>query len=215
MPKTVTPSAIDLLRIQRRLWKLVCSAHWFELCRAEFVAGRLKERRRPENALDRAGLYPPGGRPRAGRRGTLMRRCITCYSRWQPPYYVGSGGMCEDCSAAIGVPLTDERTHVSTTSSPSAEVFAQLQHYQVRLIETRLLEEDEASLRREIAAHLSGASFATLKKYKKNTDVGKISTKSRDTPAVLMRVDDGEANDLSDTIAAEPPIAANLCDGLA
>jgi hypothetical protein len=163
---------IEPARAHRQLRRLVCSAPWFDRCWAEVAGGRLKDRKRLDHALDRAAIYPPGGSPRAGQHRTLMRRCRQCGGRWHPPQYLRGCGLCEDCVAAIDAPLTDERNHVSTTASPTAEVLRQLAHHQVRLAEPRLPAEDEAALKREIAAYLrlhpDAASFMPLKNTKKH-----------------------------------------------
>ena len=149
-PHTVTASP-DLARTRRKIMNIVCSGAWFDHCMAEFDAGRLKDRKRPDHALDRAKIYPPGGSPRRGGHRTLMRRCGQCKHRWFPPYYLRNCGVCEDCIAALQAPLTDEKTHVPSTESPSAVTFRLLEHYQIRLSEPRLPAEDEATLKRQIA----------------------------------------------------------------
>ena len=60
------PTPLDQARLRQKLRRLVCSAAWFDRCWAEFDAGRLKDRKRPDHALDRAEIYPPGGSPRPG-----------------------------------------------------------------------------------------------------------------------------------------------------
>ena len=147
-PRKPVVAALETARLRRLIWRMVCSASWFDRCWALQAAGRLRDLRRPDHALDRAAVYPPGGTHR-----TLMRRCLFCKGRWQPPYYLNQRGVCDDCAAAIGLPVTDERTHVRSTESPSARALQQLEHLRVRLIEPPLAAEDEASLRREIAAH--------------------------------------------------------------
>ncbi len=149
----IVATPLDLARTTRKILNIVCSGAWFDRCRAEFESGRLKDRKRPDHALDRATIYPPGGSPRPGEHRSLMRRCVQCSHRWYPPQYLRSGGMCEDCIAALCVPLTDEKTHVRSTESPTAVTFRLLEHYQIRLIEPRLPAEDEATLKRQIAAH--------------------------------------------------------------
>jgi hypothetical protein len=135
--------------------------------------GRARSTKRPDNALDVAGIYPPGGRRR-----TAMKRCIACGSRWYPPQYVRTrSGLCEDCVAARQLPdgpPTDERTHVPSTQSPTAVALRQLGYYRIHLIELPLAAEDESSLRREIAA-ASGASCASPTSF---ASVG--HTKNRD-----------------------------------
>ena len=183
MPSTATlpsskhrnssPSPLVISRLQRQIHRLVCSAPWFDRCWAEVAAGRLKARKRLDAALDHALLYPPGGASRPERHRTLMRRCGGCGARWYPPQYVRGCGICEDCAAALDAPRTDERTHLPSTESPTAEALRQLAHYQVRLVEPRLPAEDEASLRREIAAYQcrhqdTRGSFAPIKNTKKH-----------------------------------------------
>jgi hypothetical protein len=150
---SVTP--IEIARVQDRIRKLVCSSPWFDRCWEEFAEGRLKDRKRIDHALNRAEVYPPGGIPRRGLHRTLMRRCILCGGKWLPPQYVRGCGLCEDCAADFDAPaVTDERTHVSTPGSPIAEALRAMEHYQVRLTESPLAAEDEASLRAEIDAYL-------------------------------------------------------------
>jgi hypothetical protein len=158
--RALTP--IDTHRLQQLLRRLVCSAPWFDRCWSAFNNGddrRARPTKRPDDALDRAAIYPPGGRRR-----TAMKRCIACGSRWYPPQYVRTrSGLCEDCVAARQLPdgpPTDERTHVPSTQSPTAVAMRQLGYYRIRLIELPLAAEDEASLRREIAA--SRASNASV-----------------------------------------------------
>ena len=146
------PTPLDQARLRQKLRRLVCSAAWFDRCWAEFDAGRLKDRKRPDHALDRAEIYPPGGSPRPGLHRTLMRRCAECGNRWVPPQYLRNGMICEDCVAARSAPVTDEKTHVRSTESPTAETLRVLEHYQIRLVEPRLPTEDEATLKRQIAA---------------------------------------------------------------
>ena len=171
-PSQTASARLEIFRLRRKLWQLVCSADWFDRCRAEFEAGRLKERKRPDRALDRAEIYPPGGAPRRGQHRSLMRHCSHCGQRWIPPQYLRGSGMCEDCVAAINVPVTDEKTHVSSTQSPTAETLRLLEHYQIRLVEPRLPAEDEATLRRQIAdyqrQHPPTASFTPSKNTKKH-----------------------------------------------
>jgi hypothetical protein len=148
-------SPLELLRLRRQVLRLVCSAPWFDRCWAVLIARRLKPIGRPDLALDYAGLYPPGGAPRPGRpHPTLMRRCKSCGCRWYPPQYVRQCGLCDDCAAADGAAFTDERTHRSSTHSPSAVAFRQLASGRVHLVEPPLPAEDERSLRQEIARHL-------------------------------------------------------------
>ena len=176
-PSPVTaPDAAAVSRVQRKIRKLVCSAPWFEVCWAEYRGGRLKDQKRADHALDRAKIYPPGGAPRrkaAGQpRPTLMRRCAACTGRWYPPQYIKGCGLCEECAAAVGVPVTDERTHVPSTHSPTAEALRRMEHYQTRIVESRLAAEDEASLRREIVEHTPrrpGNRAAPLKNTKKHS----------------------------------------------
>ena len=150
----VMPTVSTRLEVSRLRWKigqLVCSAGWFERCWGEFDSGRVKDRKKPDHALDRAEIYPPGGSPRRGQHRTLMRRCSHCDRRWMPPQYVRGSGMCEDCAAGMDVPVTDEKTHVYSPESPTAETLRLLGQYQIRLIEPRLPAEDETTLRRQIA----------------------------------------------------------------
>jgi hypothetical protein len=179
MPKLKPPvaprvlSPLDLLRLRRQVLRVVCSAPWFDRCLAVLMARRLKPRNRPDLALDIAGVYPPGGAPRSSRpRPTLMRRCKSCGCRWYPPQYVRQCGLCDDCAAALDAPFTDERTHRTSTESPSAVAFQQLGSSRAHLVELRLAVEDEPSLRREIAGHLrqspAGGSSIAVKNTKKH-----------------------------------------------
>jgi hypothetical protein len=157
---------IDIHRLQQFLRRLVCSAPWFDRCWSAFSGDdrRARPAKRPDDALDRAAIYPPGGRRR-----TAMRRCIACGSRWYPPQYVRArSGLCEDCVAARQLPdgpPTDERTHVPSTQSPTAVAMRQLGYYRIRLVEPRLPAEDEASLRREIAASTASVGHAKNPHY--------------------------------------------------
>ena len=171
-----SPTPLEMARLRHKLCRLVCSAPWFDRCWAEFDANRLKDRKRVDHALDRAEIYPPGGTPRRGVHRTLMRRCKLCTHRWHPPQYVRSCGICEDCIAARQAPLTDEKTHVRSTESPTSETLRLLEHYQIRLVETRLPAEDEASLKNQIAAFLNNpcqrnASLRPLENTKKHKSV--------------------------------------------
>ena len=131
---------------------------WFDRCWTEYTDHRLKDRKRVDYALDRSDVYPPGGSPRIGEHRTLMRRCQLCADRWYPPQYLRGHGVCEECAAAMDVPLTDERTHVPSSSSPTANALRHLEHYRIRLVEPRLPAEDDASLRQEIARYLGSRS---------------------------------------------------------
>ena len=140
---------------------LVCSGPWREVCEAVLVDRPLGIRVEP--ALNREQIYPPGG---SGK--TLMRRCKTC-GRWSPPYsFVGR--QCHDCAVAEGEPLTDERSHRSSTSSPTAMVMASLERHRVRLIEPRLPAADEKSLQKMIDR------FLRTRKSQKNTNVLGVPT---------------------------------------
>ena len=156
---------IQIHRLQQLLRRLVCSAPWFDRCWSELADSRAKCLKRPENALDYSGTYPPGGRRR-----TAMRQCAQCRSRWYPPQYVRRcNGLCEDCAIALSLPPgspTDHRSHVPSTQSATAKASHDLGYYRIRLIEARLPAEDEASLRREIAA----AASVTSRNYTKNHD---------------------------------------------
>jgi hypothetical protein len=140
-------SSIEQMRMRRKVREVVCSEPWMEVCWAELVQGGDGVAKRPTVFLDRHGIYPPGGR-----RETRMVHCSACGKRWYPPNYV-QGDLCLDCAAGIGVPFTDEQTHVTSTSSPTAIALRQMEHYHVRLIESRLEAEDEATLRRQIDSY--------------------------------------------------------------
>jgi hypothetical protein len=153
----VSPSA------EREIRRIVCSAPWFDACRAALASGRVRATKQVAVCLDRGGLFPPGSSKVAsrGRPGTLMRRCANCGSRWYPPQYISStSGVCQDCAAAADVPYSDERTHVSSTHSPSAAAIHALALRRERLVELRLEADDEASLRAEIAAHSKRSKVA-------------------------------------------------------
>jgi hypothetical protein len=145
-------SSVELLRMRRRVRELVCSEQWLEACWASLVAAGVSATLKPSGYLDRTGVYPPGGR-----RGTRMVHCHACGKRWYPPHYV-QVDLCLDCAAGQNVPITDEQTHVSSTSSPTAIALRQMEMYHVRLIEPRLAAEDEATLRRQIAEHQAAKS---------------------------------------------------------
>lgn len=153
MPATrtpVAPSPLALLKMQRAVRRVVCSSPWFDACWHALIAGRLRATQRVDVALDKAAIFPPGGT--RSRHPTAMRRCRACGSTWYPPQYVvTSSRLCLDCLAARSAPYTDERTHVPSTSSPSAAAIQAIAHRKQRLIELPLAAEDEASLRREIA----------------------------------------------------------------
>jgi hypothetical protein len=112
MPLRALPP-IEIHRLRQLLRRLVCSAPWFDRCWSAFNhdddddRGRARSTKRPDIALDIAGIYPPGGRRR-----TAMRRCAACGSRWYPPQYVRTrSALCEDCVAATQLPAgppTDE-----------------------------------------------------------------------------------------------------------
>jgi hypothetical protein len=164
-------SALQVARLQQQVRRLVCSAPWFDRCWSAFVAGDLRNTNRADHALDRNQLYPPGGV-----RGTAMRRCVSCGSRWYPPQYVRAAcGLCDDCAAALQLsgPETDERTHVPSTESPSAVAFRQIGYFRVHLVQQRLAAEDESSLRREIRdfrrrAKAAGRSCRSAKNTEKH-----------------------------------------------
>jgi hypothetical protein len=140
---------IDLLCLREQVAAIVCSSSWLEVCWEAVCCGGDAAVRAPEAFLLRHAIYPPGGASR--RRG--MRRCKSCGGRWYPPQYVGgSAGICADCLVGRDVPLTDEGSHVSTTSSPTAAAMQRMDQMRVRLIEARLPSEGEGALRREIAA---------------------------------------------------------------
>lgn len=142
--------------MNRELDALVCSGPWREVCEA--VLACRPEGTRAEATLNHEGIYPPGG---SGR--TLMRRCGSC-CRWSPPYsFVGE--RCHDCAVAEGEPLTDETSHRSSTSSPTAMVMAALERHRVRLVEPRLPAADEESLKKMIKR------FLRVQKLQKTTNV--------------------------------------------
>ena len=141
-------------QLRERIGELVCSEPWLEVCSAELIDSD-PGRRRPAKRLDRKGIYPPGGRHL-----TKMVHCSACGKRWYPPNYVGQD-LCLDCAAGQDVPLTDERTHVTSTSSPTAIAFRQMELYHIRLIEPQLAAEDEASLRKQIAEYSAGHKNAS------------------------------------------------------
>ncbi len=154
MPPT-SLSPLALTRLTRDLRRVVCSAPWLDVCLAAIESGRIRPNQRIAASLDKARLYPPGGCPRPHTHRTLMRHCHHCGHKWYPPHYLhhkNGPRFCEDCIAAAAVPYTDERTHTSTTASPSAAAIHELGLRRQRLIELRLPADDMASLRREIAA---------------------------------------------------------------
>jgi hypothetical protein len=156
---------IDVLRLKQLLRRLVCSAPWFDRCWSEFTDGRVRRStKRPDVALDQARIYPPGGRRR-----TAMKRCIACGSRWYPPQYLRAcNRLCEDCAIAATLPpgpATSERTHIPSTQSPTAQAMRQLGYYRIRLVELPLAAEDEASLRREIAAARASVGYTKNRDY--------------------------------------------------
>ena len=151
--RPLTPLEMD--RLRRQVARVVCSAPWFARCWGEVAGRRL---RGGAAALDRGGVYPPGGRRR-----TRMRQCERCGVMWYPPQYVRAEGAetrCEDCAAGEGVALTDERTHVTSSSSATVMALPLLAFFRVRLVEPELPAEDERSLRREIAEFVNGAKSA-------------------------------------------------------
>lgn len=148
------PAPIEIIRIQRQIRRLVCSASWFELCWRALQEGKLPAAGRVAVALERIALYPPGGTHRPGKRRTLMRRCKQCEKRWYPPQYIRGRGLCEDCIAGLDAPRTNEVTHVFSTVSPTAEAIRRLEVCKIHLAQPRLPAEDEASLRREIETYL-------------------------------------------------------------
>src|SRR5947209_7817982 len=115
MPATITPpSPIALLKMQRAVRRVVCSAPWFDACWQAIATGRIRATQRLEVALDKAAVFPPGGTKSP--HPTLMRRCRDCGSTWYPPQYVArASNLCQDCLAAAAAPYSDERTHVSST----------------------------------------------------------------------------------------------------
>ena len=148
----VTP--IQIARMQAGLWRLVCSASWFDRCWNALGKGRLQVVKRVDDALSQSGVYPPGGRRKRGEHRTLMARCKSCKTRWMPPQYVRGCGLCEDCVAGMeAVPEHGSWEEVPAESS-MARTLRELEHYQVRLVEPSLPAEDTASLRREIDAYL-------------------------------------------------------------
>ena len=138
-------SLLETMRLRRRVLELVCSSAWLEVCLEVIGAAGESSGGRPGKILDRAAVYPPGGRRRTG-----MVHCRSCGKRWYPPNYVAME-RCLDCVAGDGVPVTDERTHLSSTSSPTAIALREMEMRKVRLIEMRLPADDEATLRRQIA----------------------------------------------------------------
>jgi hypothetical protein len=142
----VRRSVIDVFRVRQRIGALVCSQPWLDVCWDAVCCGGATAGERPEGFLDHHTVYPPGGRRR-----TRMRRCRRCGGRWFPPQYVaGEAEVCMDCMAGDDVPETDEKNHVSTTSSPTAVALQRLEQMKIRLIEMYVPSADEASLRREI-----------------------------------------------------------------
>jgi hypothetical protein len=148
------PAPFEVIRIQRQIWRLVCSASWFDCCWNVLRVGKLRAGGRVGVALERVGLYPPGGTHRVGKRKTLMRRCKQCEKCWYPPQYVRGCGLCEDCIAGLDAPRTHEVTHVFSTASPTTEAIRRLEVCKIHLTEPRLAAEDEGSLRREIEVYL-------------------------------------------------------------
>ena len=139
--------SIDVFELRSRIAGLVCSDPWLEVCWEAVCFGGTAAGERPEAYLERNAIYPPGGRRKRG-----MRRCVECGGRWCPPYYVAEeGAVCVDCSVGHGLVVTDEKTHVSSTSSPTAVALERMESLRIRLVESRLAAEDEASLMGEIA----------------------------------------------------------------
>jgi hypothetical protein len=139
--------SLETMRLRRRVLELVCSSAWLEVCLEVLRQAGESSGARSGKILDRAAVYPPGGRRR-----TCMVHCRSCGKRWYPPNYVAME-RCLDCLAGDGVAITDERTHVSSTSSPTAVALREMEMRRVRLIEMRLPAEDEATLRRQIAEY--------------------------------------------------------------
>src|ERR1700722_1238224 len=122
-------SSAESLRARRRVLELVCSEPWLETCWASLLESGISAVRKPAGYLDRTGIYPPGGQQH-----TCMVHCSNCGKRWYPPHYV-QRDLCLDCAAGQNAPITDEHTHVSSTSSPTAIALRQMEMYHVRLIE--------------------------------------------------------------------------------
>lgn len=163
------PSKTDIDRVRREIRRLTCSAPWAERCWVELAANsRLPKR--VDQVLDKAELYPPGGAPRRGRRGTLMRRCADCGVTWYPPQYIRRGRLCDDCAAAVGQPVTDEKTHVSSTSSPTAIALRDLAYFNLRLTEPRLPAEDNRSLRAVVANFKRRQKGRSSSSHPRNTE---------------------------------------------
>jgi hypothetical protein len=157
---------IDLLAVRQQVAAIVCSSSWLEVCWDAVCCGGDAAVRDPEWFLRRHTVYPPGGVSR--RRG--MRRCTSC-GRWCPrPYLATEERVCQDCVATLGIEVeTDERTHVSTTSSPSAIAIRRMEALRVQLVAARLAPEGEAALVREIATFRHTGRLPLAPEYYKKT----------------------------------------------
>lgn len=155
--KSLTP--LESLRARGQIGQLVCSGAWFDFCFVQVAGGGVAAARAAKD-LARLGLYPPGGPARAGEHRTLMRRCRRCGGRWYPPQSVSRDAVCEDCqleAQEIRGPLTDHRTHVSSTESPTAVALMAMQQRGIRLVQRRLVDDDEAALKQQIARYMNRA----------------------------------------------------------
>ena len=152
-------TALEALRARGQIGEVVCSGPWFDFCFTHVADGAVAPARAAKD-LARLELYPPGGTARDGEHRTLMRRCASCGQRWYPPQYVSPHAVCEDCQIEkqeVRGPLTDHRTHISSTESPTAIALMAMQQRGVRLVQRRLLEDDEGALKRQIARYLKAA----------------------------------------------------------
>jgi hypothetical protein len=143
---------------EREVADVVCSQPWEEVCHAALAGLEGPPAKRPAATVDYLGVYPPGGSER-----TAMRQCRVC-GRWTPPRSARRG-ICDDCAARAAVEYTDETTHRSTTSSPTAMALVMLERYHVRLRQLRLPAEDETSLRQLIERHNASSRNDIIQKF--------------------------------------------------
>lgn len=158
---------IDLLAVREQVAAIVCSSAWLDVCWDAVCCGGDAAGHRPEAFLLRHGIYPPGGAK--NHRG--MRRCADC-GRWCPRPYVSDGaGVCLDCReerAIAGLPETDERTHVTATHSLTTMAVQRMEVGRVRLVEARIMAEDEGALLREIATYRRTGMLPFAPEFYKN-----------------------------------------------